>query len=92
MDYNERFNQVETLLSDLLKSNDRQNEILGGISQILVKQTDTLDGHTRLFELLVKSNDRMESELKLMRPILEKALEQDDRIRRLEEAVFRKGA
>jgi hypothetical protein len=106
MDYSKRFDQIENLLVDLLKSNDRHNELLIGQTEILKGQTgilnkhsDILMGQTTVLELLVKKADRtdetlarIERELTLMRPILEKAIDQDDRLRKLEAAVFKKGA
>jgi len=124
MDYSDRFNQIESLLADLLKSHDRQNEILKSHSEILKNHSEILNGHgeilkginqtlnsqTRLFELLNDKIDRfdenrkmdvihlegslarIENALNLIGPMLEKAVDQDIRIRKLEEAVFKKGA
>ncbi len=131
MDNNQRFNQVESLLIQLLKSNDLHNEILlqhgekldlhrdlltdivqalHSQGEVLHSQGEVLRSQGKVIERLADGLEsleenrkmdavhlqgslaRMENELQLIRPLLEKALDLDDRVRKIEEFLFRKGA
>lgn len=113
MDDNQRFEQFEQLLTQLLKSHRmllQHGEKLDLHRDLLIDISQALNSQGKLMERLVDrmeateenrkmdavhlqgSLTRLENELRLIRPLLEKALDLDDRGRKIEEFLFKKGA
>ncbi len=89
MDYNNRFNQIESLLADLLRNQDKQNEILSGHTQRLDSMERTFNTG---FNAMLNKMDEFIGEVKGLRSDFQRFADHEERLRKIEAVVFRKGA
>jgi hypothetical protein len=89
MDNNKRFDQIELLLSEVLRNQDRQTEILQQHTGQLQQVVNTFNIG---FEAMLKKMDEFTAEVKGLRQDFAKFADHEDRIRKIEEIIFKKGA
>lgn len=89
MDYNERFSQIETLLSEVLINQDKQTEILQNQSRQMDTMVKTFNTG---FDSILKKMDEFTTEVKGLRQDFQKFADHEERLKKIEEIVFKKGA
>jgi ABC-type transporter Mla subunit MlaD len=103
MDANERLNQIELLIAEMLRKQDQQSAILKTNSEILSTHTEILNRHSGKldqliatfntgFDAMLRKMDDFTNELRGLRQDFQKFADHEERIRKIEDHLFRKGA
>ena len=92
MDNQKRFNQIENLLTDLLKGQDRQTLVIDRMLTVLVEQGQTMKGIQEQVAGISNDMKEVRDEIRGLRQDIGKMAEYEARFRTIESRLDRLGA